>query len=533
MESSKKLAGNDLLCRLGLLVASLGAFSPTLQAAVSLPRFFGDNMVLQRDMPVPCWGTAAPSEAVTVAFGGQEKSAVADAAGKWRVTLDPLAANKVPQTLNVRGKNEIALTNVLVGEVWLCSGQSNMEFVVEKVANSDAEKNAANFPAIRHFKVPRTMSSFPREDLPGSWEVCSPQTVGGFTAAGYFFARELFEKLDVPVGLLHTSWGGTQIDLWVDPQTVAATPEWSELQAKLEAASPASPEGLARHKQYVEEMKKWTAQAEIALAEGRPLAEPPDVPWLNGVNPQGTQLHHAMIHPFIPYAIRGVLWYQGESNGFEGTTYAAKLRALIGGWRSAWKQGDFPFYIVQLANYAKIEPKPDSPEKDWTKLREAQLQMLSLTNTGLAVTIDIGESGDIHPKNKQDIGMRLARWALAGPYGKEIEASGPIYRSSRVEGDKMRLSFDHAKSGLMLGAKNGLDPVKADPESKLKWITVAGEDRVFKPAEAVFEGNELVVSSKEVPSPVAVRYAFVQDPAGANLYNTEGLPAAPFRTDSW
>jgi sialate O-acetylesterase len=515
------------------LVALFSSLSAPAVAVVSLPRFFGDNMVLQRDMPLPVWGTAAPGEAVTVAFAGQKKSVVADAGGKWRVTLDPLAASKTPQTLDVRGKNEVALTNVLVGEVWLCSGQSNMEFVVEKVANSDAEKNTANFPAIRHFKVSRAMSSFPRTDLPGSWEVCSPKTVGGFTAVGYFFARELFEKLDVPVGLLHTSWGGTQIDLWVDPQTVAATPEWSELQAKLQAASPASPEGLARHKQYVEEMKKWTAQTEVALAEGRPLAEPPGVPWLNGFNPQGTQLHHAMIHPFIPYAIRGVLWYQGESNGFEGTTYAAKLRALIGGWRSAWQQGNFPFYIVQLANYAKIEPKPDSPEKDWTKLREAQLQMLSLTNTGLAVTIDIGESGDIHPKNKQDIGMRLARWALAGPYGKEIEPSGPIYRSSRVEGNQMRLSFDHAKSGLMLGSKSGLDPVKPDPEAALKWVTIAGKDRVFQPAVAVIEGNELVVSSKEVSTPVAVRYAFVQDPAGANLYNSEGLPATPFRTDSW
>jgi sialate O-acetylesterase len=504
-----------------------------VRAAVSLPHFFGDNMVLQRDMAVPCWGTAAPGEAVTVAFAGQEKSVIADAAGKWRVTLDPLSANKTPQTLTVSGTNKLSFTNVLVGEVWLCSGQSNMEFVVEKTANSDAEKAAANFPSIRHFKVPRTMSSFPRADLPGSWEVCSPQTVGGFTAVGYFFARELFEKLDVPVGLLHTSWGGTPIDLWVDPQTVAATPEWSELQAKLQAASPASPEGLARHKQYLEELKKWTGQAEIALAEGRPLTEPPDVPWLNGLNPQPTQLHHAMIRPFIPYAIRGVLWYQGESNGFEGTLYAAKLRALIRGWRSAWQQGDFPFYIVQLANYRKIEPKSDSPEKDWTKVREAQLKALSLTNTGLAVTIDIGDSGDVHPKNKQDVGKRLALWALDGPYGKNLEPSGPIYKSSRVEGGKMRISFDHAKDGLMVGVKSGLDPVKPDPASALKWIQVAGEDRVFKSANAVIEDGELVVSSPEVPAPVAVRYAFIQDPEGANLYNKEGLPASPFRTDSW
>jgi len=240
-----------------------------------------------------------------------------------------------------------------------------------------------------------------------------------------------------------------------------------------------------------------------------------------------------MIHPFIPYAFRGVLWYQGESNGFDGGSYGNKLRALIGGWRSAWSQGDFPFYIVQLANYRKIEPKEDSPEKDWTKVREAQLQALSLTNTGLAVTIDIGDSGDIHPKNKQDVGKRLALWALAGPYGKDVEPSGPIYKSSRVEGDKMRILFDHAKSGLMLGAKVGLDPVKPDPAAKLKWISIAGEDRQFHPADTLIEGGELVVSSQEVPAPVAVRYAFIQDPEGANLYNKEGLPASPFRTDSW
>jgi sialate O-acetylesterase len=280
-------------------------------------------------------------------------------------------------------------------------------------------------------------------------------------------------------------------------------------------------------------MKTWTAQAEIALAEGRPLSEPPEVPWLNGLNPQPTQLHHAMIHPFIPYALRGVLWYQGESNGFDGRSYGHKLRALIHGWRAAWRQGNFPFYIVQLANYRKIEPKADSPEKDWTKVREAQLQALSLTNTGLAVTIDIGDSGDVHPKNKQDVGKRLALWALAGPYGKDLEPSGPIYKNSRVEGNKIRISFDHAKDGLLVGTKVGLDPVKPDPAANVKWIAVAGEDRVFKSAHAVIEGGELVVSSPEVPAPVAVRYAFIQDPEGANLYNKEGLPASPFRTDSW
>jgi sialate O-acetylesterase len=240
-----------------------------------------------------------------------------------------------------------------------------------------------------------------------------------------------------------------------------------------------------------------------------------------------------MIRPFVPFAIRGALWYQGESNGFEGTAYAGKMRGLIEGWRREWGQGDFPFYLVQLANFGKIEPKADASEKDWTKLREAQLQALSLTNTGVAVTIDIGDSADIHPKNKQDVGKRLARLALAGPYDKDIEPSGPVYKSSRLEGGKMRVVFDHAKSGLMIGKKEGRAPVEPDASAKLKWIEIAGEDRVFKPADAVIEGGGLVVSSREVAAPVAVRYAFIQDPVGANLYNKEGLPAAPFRTDSW
>ena len=516
-----------------VVVAFLLSLSAPADGEVSLPRFFGDNMVLQRDMPLPVWGTAAPGESVAVAFAGQEKVATTDAGGKWRVTLDPLPADNKPQNLTVRGPNELVFTNVLVGEVWLCSGQSNMEWTVSKAADYDAEKAAAKFPEIRHFKVPRTMSAFPRSDLDGSWEVCSPQTVGGFTAVGYFFAREISGKLGVPVGLLHTSWGGTPIEAWVDQETVASVPEWTELRDKLHAASPASHQGLTRHKQYIAHLKKWTADAEVALAAGNPLAEPPEVPWSISLNPQPTQLHHAMIRPFVPFAIRGALWYQGEANGFEGSAYAGKMRGLIEGWRREWGQGDFPFYLVQLANFGKVEPKADAVEKDWTKVREAQLQALSLTNTGVAVTIDIGDSADIHPKNKQDVGKRLARLALAGPYDKDIEPSGPVYKSSRLEGGKMRVVFDHAKSGLMIGKKEGRAPVEPDASAKLKWIEIAGEDRVFKPADAVIEGGELVVSSREVAAPVAVRYAFIQDPVGANLYNKEGLPASPFRTDSW
>ena len=487
-------------------------------------------MVLQRDKPVPVWGKADPGEKVAVGFAEQEKSTTADENGSWQVSLDPLPANKTPQSLVVSGKNKLTLQNVLVGEVWLCSGQSNMEWVVDKCANPEEEKAAANFPEIRHFKVPRASSAFPQADTKGNWQVCSPTTVGGFSAAAYYFARELFQKLDVPIGLLHSSWGGTSIEVWMSPESVATVPELAELQAKVLSQSSLSPEGKKRHEEYLAELKKWTAATEVALAKNQPLTEPPSVPWPAWENPQPTQLYKGMIHPLAPFAMRGAIWYQGESNGSDDAIYLNKLQALINGWRAKWNQGDFPFYIVQISNF---ERKNDDG-KTWSKVREAQMNALSsIPNTGLAVTIDIGESKDIHPKNKQDIGRRLALWALAGPYGKDIDPSGPLYKSHSVENGKIRVTFNHAKAGLMLGTKKGLSPVENDSTGKLKWIEIAGEDRVFKPADATLEGSELVISSPEVPAPIAVRYAFNQDPAGANLYNKAGLPASPFRTDLW
>ena len=521
-----------MISQLFLILASF-LFASTLRADITLPRVFGDNMVLQRDKPIPVWGKASPGENVTVAFADQEKSATTGENGLWQLTLDPLKASKAPQSLVVSGQNKLTLENVLVGEVWLCSGQSNMEWTVSKAANYGEEKANANFPEIRHFKVPRASNAFPQLDTKGTWQVCSPSTVNGFSAVGYFFARELYQNLNVPIGLLHSSWGGTGIEVWMSPDSVVATPELSELNAKLFSQSSLSPEGNQRHQDYLADLKKWIQTAEEALSKGKPLAEPPSVPWPAWDNPQPTQLYKGMVHPLAPYAIRGAIWYQGESNGFEDIVYKTKLRALIGGWRSAWGSGDFPFYIVQLSNYANIDPADREAGKNWAKLREAQLKALEIANTGLAVTIDIGDSQDIHPKNKQDVGKRLALLALAGPYGKPVEPSGPLYKSHLVEDGKIRVSFEHAKDGLMLGTKKGLSPAERDSAGKLKWIEIAGEDRIFKPAEAVIDGSDILISSPEVPAPVAARYAFIQDPAGANLYNKEGLPASPFRTDSW
>jgi sialate O-acetylesterase len=527
MELSKKQVTTNLMHHLGLLAAALGIFSSPLHAAVTLPSVFGDNMVLQRAKQVPVWGNAAPGEKVTVAFAGQEKSTTASERGIWQVTLDPLTASKTPQPFVVSGENTITLKDVLVGEVWLCSGQSNMEWSVAQSANPSEEKAAANFPEIRHFKVPRTASAFARGDTKAGWQVCSPETAGGFSAVGYAFARDLFQELDVPIGLLNSTWGGTAIEPWLSPESIASSPDLTELQNKLFSLSSRSPEGKKLHAEYLAALKKWAIEAEAALASDESLNEPPTAPWQLTDNPQATQLYKGMIHPLAPFALRGAIWYQGESNGKESSTaYLGKLKALIGGWRTHWTQGDFPFYIVQLSNFG-----PNSPS--WTGVREAQLQALSIPNTGLAVTTDIGDSKDIHPKNKQDVGKRLALWALAGPYGKDITPSGPLYKSHRVEDGKIRVSFEHAKNGLMIGKKEGLVPVTPDPGAKIKWIEIAGEDRIFKPAGAIIEGAELVISSPEVPAPAAARYAYCQDPAGANLYNKEGLPASPFRTDSW
>lgn len=516
--------------RFGLLVAALGIFSSTLHAAVTLPRVFGNNMVLQRDKPIPVWGKASPGEKVTVVFAGQEKVTTAGENGRWRVTLDPLPANKKPQNLMVRGPNELVFTNVLVGEVWLCSGQSNMEWPLDKSANPEEEKAAATFPEIRHFKIPRTSSAFPQWNTKGSWQVCSPKTVGGFSAVGYFFARELYRQLDVPIGLINSTWGGTAIEPWMSPESAAASPKLADLQAKIFLQSSHSPEGKKRYEEYLANLTQWVAASEAALVKDEPVTEPPAVPWPAWDNPQATQLYNGMIHPLAPLALRGVIWYQGESNGSDdAAVYLGRLEALISGWRMKWNQGDFPFYIVQLSNFGRTS----EDGKTWTGIREAQVDSLTIPNTGLAVTIDIGDSKDIHPKNKQDVGKRLALWALAGPYGKDINPSGPLYKGHRVEDGKIRISFDHAKSGLLIGKKENLAAVTPDPEAKLRWIEIAGEDRVFQPAEAVIEGGEIVVFSPEVAVPAAVRYAFMQDPAGANLYNKEGLPASPFRTDSW
>ncbi len=485
----------SIVARLSVALFVLALTAAPVVADVKTPSLFGDNMVLQRGQAVPVWGTAEKGEKVTVAFAGQEKSATAGDNGKWQVALDALEASAEPSDLTVSGNNKLTFKNVVVGEVWICSGQSNMGFVVNGVLQADEEKKAADYPMIRHITVPRVPSDKPLDDFNGSWAVCSEQTVGGFTAVGYFFGRELHRDLNVPVGLINSSWGGTRIEPWTPPVGFQSVAELKEISDNLDNFPTKNDKGQINHQ--------------------TPLA-----------------LYNGMIHPLIPYAFKGAIWYQGESNGGEGITYYHKKHALVEGWRKVWDQGDFPFYWVQLANYTADKKTPEGGD-GYARVRDAERQALDIKNTGMAVIIDIGETGNIHPKNKQDVGKRLAQWALAKDYGRDVVASGPLFSKQAVEGKAIRCYFDYVGGGLMVGKKEGLAPTVEVKDGKLERFAIAGEDRKWFWADATIEGDTVVVSNSEVPKPVAVRYAYSANPLGANLYNKEGLPASPFRTDEW
>lgn len=487
----------------------------SVQAEVRLANLFQDHMVLQQGQKVAVWGTAAPGERVTVSLAGKQASALAGEDGRWRVELGPLAAGG-PFEMRVEGQNALTLQDVLVGEVWVCSGQSNMAWPVERAANPEQEISQANYPLIRFFTVRQKVAQEPQSEVEGTWEVCSPQTVGHFSAVGYFFARELHRTLGVPVGMINSSWGGTPAEAWTSRPALEADPALRPILENWERVLANYPQALQR---YQERLKQWGEEAAKAKAEGRavpPRPQPPlgpGHPWTPG------GLFNGMIAPLTPFAIRGVIWYQGESNAGRAYQYRRLFPTLIQDWRRAWGRGDFPFLFVQLANFMKTLPEPS--ESAWAELREAQSMALSLPKTGMAVAIDIGEADDIHPKNKQEVGRRLALAALAIAYGKDVVYSGPLYESMSIEGNRIRLRFKHVDGGLV--AKDG---------EGLKGFAIAGEDRKFVWAEARIEGDTVVVSSPQVPNPVAVRYAWADNPV-CNLYNRAGLPASPFRTDDW
>ena len=501
----------------------------TLSAAVKLPAVIGDHMVVQQGKPVAVWGWAANSEAVTVRFNGQEKKAVAGADGKWRVVFDPVKAGGAPLEMTVSGAAgpAIVVKDILVGEVWVASGQSNMEWALSWLANPAPEILRANQPGLRLFLVPKRTASAPREDVEAQWKVCTPDAARPFSAVAYHFGLELHKALSVPVGMISSAWGGTLIEPWTPPAGYAAFPELAPILDK----------HLARYAEYLDKLGKslpvmdsWSKDAKKALAAKAPLPaepalEPIENPWDSPQSP--TALYNGMIHALTPFAIRGAIWYQGESNRNDGLLYTKKMEAMIRGWREVWGIGDFPFYYVQLApyNYGYDRNMKGSPVRDAERLPliwEAQRKALSIPNTGMAVVTDIADLANIHPANKFDVGRRLALWARAKTYGeKDLVYSGPLYKSMTVEGDKVRIAFDHVGGGLM-----------ANDTQPLVWFEIAGEDRTFYKAEAEIDGDTVVVRSPRVPAPKAVRFGW-HELAVPNLANKAGLPASPFRTDSW
>jgi sialate O-acetylesterase len=655
----------NLFCLLALCLLPCVA-----RADVRLPALIGDNMVLQQGRKARVWGKAAPGERVTISLAGRTARAVADAGGRWQAFVGPLKAGG-PFTLTIKGANTITVNNVLVGEVWVCSGQSNMEWPLSQATGGVQAATEANYPEMRLFTVRRATSATPLDDVEGRWVVASPQTAPPFSAVGFFFGRELYRRLKVPVGLIHSSWGGTPAEAWTSTSTLASLPElkpvleryererndpnlgrgyeqkmaeWERTFTrqdpgnKGEALGYAAPtfdasgwrqmnlpqlwesaglniDGAVWFRREVDVPASWAGRdlvlnlgplddfdttyfngtgvgatgaenpnsytvprsytvpgalvragrnivavrvfdrsggggfaavpGQMSLAPRDAAGDGPvklDGPWSYKVevefkpiqpdyskmpaqppgpkNPNSPSvLYNAMLAPLTPYALRGAIWYQGEANAGRAYQYRTLFPAMIRDWRAAWGEGDFPFYFVQLADF--MPAKPDPSESEWAELREAQTMALGVPHTGMAVTIDIGNPEDIHPRNKLDVGMRLARWALADTYGQKVEESGPLYRSFSVEGDKVRVRFAHA-AGL-----------RATPGgSPLRGFAVAGGDHKFVWADARIDGETVVVWSKSVPRPVAVRYDWADDPNG-NLYNSEGLPASPFRTDDW
>lgn len=501
-----------------------------LSADVRLPAVIGDHMVIQQDKPVSIWGWAGRGEKVTVRLAGQVREVRAATDGKWQAAVDPLKAGGDPLELTVRGEKgpEIVVRDILVGEVWLCSGQSNMEWPLSATLAPIPELLRAEHPGMRLFLVPKRTADRPQDDVDAKWTPCSSATAGPFSAVAYYFGLELHRRLGVPVGLIESAWGGTFIEPWTPAAGFAAIPEVKPLLAKQEA----------KYEDYRQALKKalplwetWVRETQKAMAANTVLppipgpGQTPDNPYAPPTAP--ATLYNGMIHALTPFAIRGAIWYQGENNRSDGLSYEKKMEALIRGWREVWKIGDFPFYYVQLAPYNYPYSRDAAPGDipDYLLLPliwEAQLKALRIPNTGMAVVTDIADLNDIHPRNKKDVGCRLALWARSRTYGeKDLVPSGPLYKSMSVEGGGARIAFDFTGGGLI--SNDGLP---------LKWFEIAGDDHIFYRAAAEISGETVIVRSLRVAVPKAVRFGWNQL-AVPNLANRQGLPASPFRTDSW
>lgn len=500
------------------VLVMLAGFS-TAHAIVSLPDVLSDGMVLQQNQKVPIWGRADPGETVMVKIAGQSKTATASSDGRWLVKLDPIRASRTPATMIITGRNTIELKNILVGEVWLIAGQSNMQRLLSETANGAAAIAAANHPLIRLFNVSRQVA-FKRAKPPlATWQACSPQTVKEFSAAGYYFGAELENELHVPIGLINSSYGGSQAEAWTPVEYLLAS---NDLRPTVERTKVWDEERPRVRAEYDEAIKRWRVEADKAIAAGARPSPSPAVPDALREYRIASSIYEGMIAPLIPFYIRGAIWYQGESNEPRAQQYEILLPTMIRAWRERWGEGNFPFGIVQLPNYRDSNSKP--ADEAWSYIREAQRRTAVHTPaTGLIVTIDIGEAHDIHPKNKLDLGKRMARWTLVDVYGRKMTSCGPMFHTAKIVGSKVVLKFGDVGTGLRI--RDG---------DKLDEFAIAGADHKWYWANArIVDKNAVEVWSTSVVRPLAVRYAFNNNPRHPNLSNETGLPASPFRTDNW
>ena len=466
-----------------MMALMLGAGS--VLADVKLSGVFGDDMVIQQEQPIRVFGWAEPGEKVTAELAGKTTSVTAGNNGYFRVELPAMKADGKTHTLTIKGKNTIKLSDVVLGEVWICSGQSNMEWTVGRTLNAKEEIAAADHPQIRLFNVPGHVSGpIPLDDPRGKWQICAPNNISGFSAVGYFFGRALQKELNVPIGLVGTNWGGTRIEPWTPP---VGFRQVSELNDYVESLNSPKPKGGATH------------------------------------------IYNGMVHALTPLSVRGAIWYQGESNAGDGLRYEYLKEALVKGWREVFQNNELSFYWVQLANFQN--PNNNPAGGGWGSVREGQRRALRIPNTGMAVIIDIGNARDIHPKNKQDVGARLALWALAKDYGRDVVCSGPLYRNMEVQSEKIRISFDHIGGGLMTGKKEGLNPTEEVTGAELTHFAIQAGDGKWHWAKAKIDGETVVVWAEGVSDPKHVRFGYQSNPVGINLYNKAGLPASPFSTD--
>lgn len=494
------------------------------RAAVRLPFVFTHHMVLQRDATAPVWGTAEPGEVVEVRFGDQTKQATAGDDGRWRVDLDPLSLGD-PRELRVRGDRSnqpVVVRDVLVGDVWICSGQSNMEWPIRATANADLDILAADRPNIRLLRVKHVGSQQPRDDVDAAWTLCTPETAKGFSAVGYHFGRQLQHSLGVPIGLIDNSWGGSACEAWAPLEKLEENAVFAPYLGTWNAAAAEADEATLSS-EYEAQLAEFYLRRDAAYAAGEPL---PERPWIGNKlfhQHRPANLYNARVLPLTPFAIQGTIWYQGESNAGRNDSYRELFGLTIRSWREAWGQGDFPFYWVQLADFRQ---EVDAPVEaaDWPLLREAQSEVaVDLPNTGQAVIIDLGEANDIHPRNKRDVGLRLARLALSETYDKPITGRSPVALGVSVDGNRATVTFSDVGDGL-----------KTFDGAAAAGFALAGEDRVFHSAKAeIVDKDKIVLESTAVPSPVAVRYAWANNPV-VNTFSTPArLPITPFRSDDW